>query len=264
MDGPSSGRARRRARARSVRIEEDHALRRRNRGPLGRPPAPGCRSAPARATALPRCRRVTIWRGAEILDAEHARRGSARRRRAAHARAARRARAAPAAHRCRRGTGTRVPHRLTASGPAPTRPSQHRKFIGGAADEAARRTCCAGSRRSLRAAGLLDHAVVHHDDLVAHRHRLELVVGDIDRGGAHPVVQRAQLLAHQLAELGVERAQRLVHQEGLRVGARWRGRAPRAGGRRRRARRPGGRGGGRCEDARDLLDRRRISARGMP
>ena len=32
-----------------------------------------------------------------------------------------------------------------------------------------------------------------------------------------PVVQRAQLVAHQLAELGVERAERLVHQEGLRL-----------------------------------------------
>ena len=31
------------------------------------------------------------------------------------------------------------------------------------------------------------------------------------------VVQLAQLHAHQLAELGVERAQRLVHQEGLRL-----------------------------------------------
>ena len=30
-----------------------------------------------------------------------------------------------------------------------------------------------------------------------------------------PVVQAAQLLAHQLAEGGIERAQRLVHQEGL-------------------------------------------------
>ena len=32
-----------------------------------------------------------------------------------------------------------------------------------------------------------------------------------------PVVQRAQLAAHQMAELGVERAERLVHQEGLRL-----------------------------------------------
>ena len=67
----------------------------------------------------------------------------------------------------------------------------------------------------LRRAELLDDAVVHHDDLVAHLHRLELVVGDVDRGRAHAVVQRAQLLGHVLAELGVERAERLVHQEAL-------------------------------------------------
>ena len=65
-------------------------------------------------------------------------------------------------------------------------------------------------------ADLLDDAVVHHGDLVGHRHRLELVVGDVDRGRADPVVQRAQLADHQLAELGVERAERLVHQEALR------------------------------------------------
>ena len=67
----------------------------------------------------------------------------------------------------------------------------------------------------LRLAELLDDAVVHHDDLVAHLHRLELVVGDVDGGRAHAVVEGAQLLGHVLAELGVERAERLVHQEGL-------------------------------------------------
>jgi hypothetical protein len=66
-------------------------------------------------------------------------------------------------------------------------------------------------------AELLDHAVVHHDDLVAHLHGLELVVGDIDGRGPHPVVERAQFLGHPLAELGVERAERFVHQEALGV-----------------------------------------------
>ena len=56
---------------------------------------------------------------------------------------------------------------------------------------------------------------MHHRDHVGHRHRLDLVVGDVDRGRADAVVQRAQLLAHQLAELGIERAERLVHQERL-------------------------------------------------
>ena len=65
----------------------------------------------------------------------------------------------------------------------------------------------------LRRAELLDDAVVHDRDLVGHRHRLELVVGDVDRGRVDAVVQLAQLVAHQVAELGVERAERLVHQE---------------------------------------------------
>jgi hypothetical protein len=38
-------------------------------------------------------------------------------------------------------------------------------------------------------AELLDHSVVHHHDLVAHLHGFELVVGDVDRGGAHAVVE---------------------------------------------------------------------------
>ena len=66
-----------------------------------------------------------------------------------------------------------------------------------------------------RRAGLEDLAAIHHGDTVAHGHGLDLVVGDVDRGRGDPVVQPTQLLAHQLAELGVERAQRLVHQEGL-------------------------------------------------
>ena len=66
-----------------------------------------------------------------------------------------------------------------------------------------------------RRAGLQHLALVHHRDHVGHRHGLDLVVGDVDRGGADAVVQPAQLLAHQLAERGIERAQRLVHQERL-------------------------------------------------
>jgi hypothetical protein len=58
---------------------------------------------------------------------------------------------------------------------------------------------------------------VHHRDHVGHRHGLDLVVGDVDRGRADPVVQAPELLAHQLAEGGIERAERLVHQERARA-----------------------------------------------
>ena len=56
-----------------------------------------------------------------------------------------------------------------------------------------------------------------HRDPVAHRHRLDLVVGDVDRGDAEVVLDAGDLGAHLHAELGVEVRQRLVHQERLRV-----------------------------------------------
>jgi hypothetical protein len=67
-----------------------------------------------------------------------------------------------------------------------------------------------------RRAELLDDAVVHHRDLVGHRHRFHLVVRDIDGRGMDAAVQFAQFMDHQIAELGVERAERLVHQEAFR------------------------------------------------
>ena len=67
-----------------------------------------------------------------------------------------------------------------------------------------------------RRAHLLQHPVVHHRHPVGEAHRLHLVVGDVDAGGAVLDVQPLQLGAHVLAQLGVERADRLVHQQRLR------------------------------------------------
>ena len=64
-----------------------------------------------------------------------------------------------------------------------------------------------------RLADLLHPAVAHDDDAVAQRHRLDLVVGDVDRGGAEPLVQLLELDAHLHAQFGVEVGQRLVEQE---------------------------------------------------
>ena len=91
------------------------------------------------------------------------------------------------------------------------------KFIDGRADEIADEHRIRAVIDLLRRAKLLDHAIIHHRDLVGHRHGFELVMGDIDRRRLQPVVQRAQLAAHQMAELGVERAERLIHHEGLRL-----------------------------------------------
>ena len=68
-----------------------------------------------------------------------------------------------------------------------------------------------------RAAGLLDAAIAHHDNLVAHRHRLDLVMGDVDRGRLQALVQFLDLAAHRHAQLGVEVGQRLIEQKDLRV-----------------------------------------------
>ena len=64
-----------------------------------------------------------------------------------------------------------------------------------------------------RLADLLHQAVLHDDHAVAERHRLDLVVGDVDGRGAEPLVQLLQLDAHLHAQLGVEVGERLVEQE---------------------------------------------------
>ena len=69
----------------------------------------------------------------------------------------------------------------------------------------------------LRGADLLDEAVAHDDDAVAERHGLDLVVGDVDKGGVDLLAQLDDLRAHLVAQLRVKVRQRLVHQEHLRV-----------------------------------------------
>jgi hypothetical protein len=72
-----------------------------------------------------------------------------------------------------------------------------------------------GNGKLLRRADLLDDAVVHDHHAVGQRHRLDLVVRDVDRGGAHLLVHLLDLGAHLHRELGVEVRQRLVEQEHL-------------------------------------------------
>ena len=68
-----------------------------------------------------------------------------------------------------------------------------------------------------RSAGLLDDSVVHHDDLVGHRHRFDLVMCHVDRRGLQALVQFLDLGAHLHAQLGIEVRQRLIEQEHLRI-----------------------------------------------
>ena len=66
-----------------------------------------------------------------------------------------------------------------------------------------------------RRAHLLDPPVVEDGDPVAHRQRLVLIVGDVDEGDPDLPLDRLQLHLHLLAQLQVQRPQRLVQQQHL-------------------------------------------------
>src|SRR5713226_714110 len=64
---------------------------------------------------------------------------------------------------------------------------------------------------------LLQNAVLHHRDPVAHRHRLDLVVGDIYEGRVQGAMLLLELDAGLHAKLGVEVREWLVEEKGLRL-----------------------------------------------
>ncbi len=64
-----------------------------------------------------------------------------------------------------------------------------------------------------RTIDLLDHAILEHHDTLAERHRLDLIVGDVDHGGTELAVQLRDLGAHAVAQLGIQIGQRLVEQK---------------------------------------------------
>ena len=68
-----------------------------------------------------------------------------------------------------------------------------------------------------RRADLLDPALAHDHDPVGQRERLLLVVGDVDGGDPELALDRPDLLAQDDPDLGVERGQRLVEQQDLRL-----------------------------------------------
>ena len=68
-----------------------------------------------------------------------------------------------------------------------------------------------------RCADLFKLAVVHDDNPVAHRQRFFLIVGHVDEGDAEVFLKRLELQLHLLAQLQIQRAQRLIQQEKLRV-----------------------------------------------
>ena len=68
-----------------------------------------------------------------------------------------------------------------------------------------------------RRADLLDTSLVHHHDAVRDRQRFFLIVGDVDRRDAELALDGSDLLAQRDADLGVERRQRFVQQQHLRL-----------------------------------------------
>jgi hypothetical protein len=75
-------------------------------------------------------------------------------------------------------------------------------------------------RKAVQARGLvdlLDPPLVHHGDPVRQRERLGLIVRHIDERDADLLLQIDQLDLHLLAQLGVERGQRLVEQQHCRM-----------------------------------------------
>ena len=87
----------------------------------------------------------------------------------------------------------------------------------GAADEAGDKEVDRRVEHFLGRTDLLDVAILHDDDPVSQGHGLGLVVGHVDEGGIHPFAQEDDLGAHLVAQLGVQVAQRFVHQEHLGV-----------------------------------------------
>ena len=86
-----------------------------------------------------------------------------------------------------------------------------------AADEARDEEVRGPVEDDLRIAGLLQHTAAHHGDAVAHRHRLDLVVRDVDRRHTQVALHAGDLCAHLYAQARVEVRERLVHQEDPRL-----------------------------------------------
>ncbi len=69
----------------------------------------------------------------------------------------------------------------------------------------------------LRRCDLTDAAFVHNSDAIRHREGFFLIVGNVDHGLAHFVVQRFNLVAEMMPQFLVERPKRLVKEEDWRI-----------------------------------------------
>ena len=109
-----------------------------------------------------------------------------------------------------------------------------KQFMGGVPMNWATNVLIGRAYTSCGRAHLLELAHRHDRHPGGHGHGLDLVVGDVDDGGADPLVELDELDAGLGPELGVEVRQRLVHQEHLGPARRTPGPGRRAGAGRRR------------------------------
>ncbi|ELY39605.1 phenol hydroxylase [Natronorubrum tibetense GA33] len=89
----------------------------------------------------------------------------------------------------------------------------HRRRADEAADESVDRVLVDVRRRT----GLLEDTVVEDDHPIAHRHRLLLIVRDVDGGDPEFVLNALDLRAHLRPEARVEVGKRLVEEEEIRL-----------------------------------------------
>src|SRR5579872_847731 len=82
-----------------------------------------------------------------------------------------------------------------------------------AADEACDERRSRPAIELVRRRNLLDPAAIHHDDPIGESQRLRLGMRDEDEGDAEIALQQAQFALDRFAQIGVERAERLVEQE---------------------------------------------------
>ena len=122
--------------------------------------------------------------------------------------------------RCRRaGPAVRVERDRGARRSASSSPSiaASTRFIAGEPMNAATKRFARLVVERLRLVDLDDLPVAHDRDALAERHRLGLVVRDVDRRDAELRVELRQRGAHADPQLRVEVRERLVHQERLRL-----------------------------------------------
>ena len=70
---------------------------------------------------------------------------------------------------------------------------------------------------NLGSCDLLDDTVLHADDTGTHGHSLDLVVGNVDKGGSELLMELGELGSHLSTELSVKVGERLVEEEDLGV-----------------------------------------------